>query len=216
MGNNKVIKKLKRFTCVLVAATFIGSYSVPAFAKNDDEVRENSYLYYSDEDAKEAYDYAKNNPEFEGEVTKSSSNEDLKGYKIGCYVSVNGRGNEASDGSGKMGYSWTDQQMMIVGIRENSEYPYACAIVDSDPSVEDVMAWFKKEDMKFWKLETTEVKKADKIVNVDKNGNEYITYCVPDGYELSGNNISKTTINYPVYSDVSEKTIANTYKISLK
>lgn len=211
-----MMKKLKRFTCAFVAATFIGSYSIPAFAKTNDEVRDNSYIYYSEEDAKEAFEYAKNNSEFDGKVTKSSGNENLKGYKIGCYVSINGRGNEASDGSGKMGYSWTDQKMMIVGVRENSEYPYACAIVDSDPSVEDVMAWFKEDNLEYWKLKTTETKKANKVVTTDELGKENITYIVPDGYVLNGDNIFKTTVTYPVYSDACENTIADTYKISLK
>ncbi len=211
-----MMKKLKRFTCAFVAATFIGSYSIPAFAKTNDEVRDNSYIYYSEEDAKEAFEYAKNNSEFDGKVTKSSGNENLKGYKIRCYVSVNGRGNEASDGSGKMGYSWTDQKMMIVGVRENSEYPYACAIVDSDPSVEDVMAWFKEDNLEYWKLKTTETKKADKVVTTDESGNEIVEYYAPSGYMLEGKEAIRTTVTYPVYSDASENTIADTYKISLK
>lgn len=163
--------------CVFVAATFIGSYLVSALKKSNDEVRKNSYFYYSEKDTK-------NDTEFEEKVIKVGRNESLKGYKVGCYVSVSDRGNEASDGSGKMGYEWNSQKMMIVGVRENSEFSYACAIVNSNPCVEDVMAWFKTDNLDYLMANKKLISTIPALekTTIDSNGNETTVYYVPEGY----------------------------------
>ncbi len=219
MKNNDMLKKMKKSVCVLLATTFIGAYATPVFANENDTVRKDGYEYYSLEDAKEAVAIAEVNPSFEGEKVLIGENK-LKGYKVGCYVTVNGRGNEASDGSGLMGRNWENEKMLIVGVRENSEYPYACAIVDDDPNKDDVMAWFKEENLDYFKLEKKyTVPPIETYVKSKTDENEKTKeYFGPTGYKYDPKTKMYTKTEYisPVYSDSSEQTIAKTYKISLK
>lgn len=221
MKNNDMLKKMKKGICVFLATTFIGSYAAPTFAKENDSVKKYSYEYYSLEDAKEAAAVAEVDPSFEGEKVEIGEN-NLKGYKVGCYVSVNGRGNGASDGSGMMGRFWNNEKMLIVGVRENRAYPYACAIVDDDPGTDDVMAWFTEDNLEYYVKETIEVVDATKGLKASKkdDGGFTITseYTVPEGYVFDPDTLTgtKTTYVSPVYSDASAETISSTYKISLK
>lgn len=221
------MNKLKKLGCILVAATFVGSFKIIPKANEITANNANYYHeYYNAEDASEANKILNDevyehkivdvNKEFNG---SSKTNKDCNKLRIGCYVNVNGRGNEASDGSGDLGYTWKNKKMMIVGVRENNEYPYACAIVDEDPSVEDVMAWFKADNLDYftnYKKYTITMPALEKTT-VDSNGNEIITYYAPEGYSLNGDKVYKTeTIKTgPIYSDLDEKTISKTYSIKL-
>lgn len=165
-----------------------------------DKKYEDSTEYYSFEDAKDASKYENK----EIIITDNSFKEE---YKIGQYVTVNGRGNEASDGSGNMGYNWNNCEMMIVGIRKNTKYPYACAIVDCDPNVDDVMAWFSEEQ-----LQNGIIDEVNTIKVVTDGGD--VRYYAPAGYKVS---LDKTIAERVVYkySDDSIKEISKMYKISL-
>lgn len=223
------MNKLKKLGCILVAATFVGSFQVLAKASKSTPNKPYCHEYYNIEDAREAnkmldgeiagYKIVSGEKESDEPSISKQENEDCNKLRVGCYVNVTGRGNESSDGSGNMGYTWKNKKMMIVGVRENNEYPYACAIVDEDPSVEDVMAWFKADNLDYLtgqKLYSVTMHALEKIT-VDSNGNEIITYYAPEGYSLNGDKAYKTgTIKTgPIYSDLDEKTISKIYSIPL-
>ncbi len=205
MNKENLTKVVKRLGCVLLAGTFVAAIQVSAKEKTN-ETEENEE-HYSASDALDAYNLLKE----DGATNYDYDEDDLK---VGCYVKVSGRGNESSDGSGKLGYEWKNKDMMIVGVRENAEFPYACAIISENPSSKDTMAWFKAENLGFT------VKNIESRLYVGDDNKVPVGYQksdgIPAGYQVDGDFATKITRVCPYYSDDSKEEIAKTYRISLE
>ena len=87
----------------------------------------------------------------EQEYTTFISHVTCDNLKIGDIVTLDGIGNASSDGSGKATkeMEFYDCTLgVIVGIKNNYEYPYAVAKYDKDnDNIEDIIGWFKKESL---------------------------------------------------------------------
>lgn len=203
---NKLNEALYKGSAILLAATFVGSFCIKGECAAEKIEIEPTKKVSSTLASTTKTTFSK-------EKTSISSKKKNPNLKVGSYVKVYGRGNEASDGSGKLGYSWQGKEMMIVGIRENSEYPYACAIVDSTPGVEDVMAWFKMDVIQPETQNTVSI--TERTMVADKDG--FIHYEVPVGYQyFSDTDLCIKTIKKYVYSDDSKEEISKKYSIPLK
>lgn len=205
MNKENFLKRIKRLECVLLAGTFVATFQVSAKEVNNEDGKSNEY--YSFSDAFSADDLLS-----ESDASNYEYNEN--DLKLGCYVKVNGRGNESSDGSGSLGYEWENKDMMIVGVRQNAKYPYACAIISENPSSKCTMAWFKAENLGF------AVKNIESKLYVGNDDYVPAGYQksdgIPAGYQIDGDFATKITRVCPYYSDASEEEIAKTYKISLE
>lgn len=194
---NKLSEVLYKGSAILLATTLIGSFCIKGKGATEKVEIEPTKKVSSTLDTTTKTISSKES----ASISNKKKNPNLK---VGSYVTVHGRGNEASDGTGNLGLSWEGQEMMIVGIRENSEYPYACAIIDSTPGVEDVMAWFKSDVIQPLTEDTVN------IMEPTAEG-------APFGYAYdSRSNLYIRTDRRYVCSEDSKEEIAKQYSISLK
>lgn len=177
---NKIKQSLYKGSCVLLATTFVGSFCIKSKGVSEKvEIQPKNTIT----------------------TNLNKTNENLK---IGSFVRISGRGNESSDGLGDLGKTWEYKEMMVVGIRENSEYPYACAIIDSTPGSEDIMAWFKLENISLITEDTVLYKEPT------EDG-------APFGYAYDSVNDRYTkTVRKYVSSNDSKEEIVKQYSLKLK
>lgn len=104
-------------------------------------------------------------------------------------VVVNGRGSADSCGATYLGKDWENQKMVVVGIKSDSEYPYACAILNEDGTLGSVMGWFKTEQLYPVTNEVTETISATVVTLEDGT----TVYELPEGWLLKGTTGIKTS-----------------------
>lgn len=213
-----ILSKLGKTGCVLMAATLVCSVCAKAGDEVSKTTSDSGIIddYYFLDDAVLANELmgkgmmfsSNDNKVYKSIIRKGKEQEPIK---VGRIVNVNGRGNEASDGSGKMGRSWKNEKMMVVGVREDRSFPYACAVITDEPGASDVMAWFGKDSLSYFYQETVEVKPATKILE-----DSAVKYVADSSYTLSGDKMYRLIISGPKYSDDAPEFIAKTYSINLK
>ncbi len=104
-------------------------------------------------------------------------------------VIVNGRGSADSCGATYLGKDWQNQKMVVVGIKQDREYPYACVILNDDGTLGSVMGWFKTEQLYPVTNEVTETIAA--TVRTLEDGTTI--YELPENYLLKGATGIKTS-----------------------